>query len=660
MALYFCPHCEKEFDLPQGQEARCPTCLRRNDLVPLGAPGIRAPRSVSNPRSGLALALAVLGVLLAVGVVAWLRSRVDAPPAQGPRQAAAVAPVEVPAPEVESLALKYQGEAGLQRFIDEVQARVKDGGLVVGPGKPFLKPSMAASSWANRAPAATDELSLAWLLTGLARAQGLDLAFLQLRGVRDGGSSVGGRRLAVRLKGQVVPLLADVTDVAAFEPLSAGQLASLADVDRGRTAREAGDFKAAAEALEAALARTPDQPQALFERCRLGMARKVAEFALPDCDRALSLARDVDGLVEAAGFYLDSALLYRAFQLANEAVALEPQSVPAWLRRAEVRLAQLSAAAQEQRAQLLQEVDQAIEKARGVDPAAPRVHLLQAKRAFLQDDYVKAADEVETELKLHPETEEAYTLLGDFYGRSQMWPELEDLYLRYLERWPNRPQGLQMAAVARMSQNRGAEAEPLLRKLLEVDPRRQGTRIQLATLLFSSERLGEAMRLLDEEREQFPDDPAAPLLKAQVLALSEKWGEAEPILTALLERFPRNADAYELLYTVYRRQSAPDKARALLERAESKLSGARHVIAERLLQGGMVQEGVEVLKETLDKDPADERAAVTLAAVYHALGRAREAQEVRAAALSRSPNRELLEQRFNEAFEEVTRQEVTP
>ena len=653
MSLFFCPHCEKEFDVAPGNDARCPHCLRQRDLVPLGGPSVRVERAPRRPLGWLALGLVLLTVAGAVALL-LLRDKGAEPapaPALGDPKALA---------EVATFARDYQGEAGVARLLADLAARVKAGTVTLGAAEPHVRPQVLASLVKNGAPLHASEVSLALLVHLVADSQGLRLTMTEARDAGRGVTGFDGKHLAVTLNARRTPLVPPAAEASGDaaptdEPLPPSRLLAWSHADRARSARLTGDTRAAAAALDEAVSLAPDDPLVLFERCRLGMAQKLPEFALPDCEKALARAKDVDGLVEVAGFYLDAALLVRALQAVNDAIALDGASAAAWVRRAEVRIAQLASSPTDQQAALLADVDAAVAEAEKHDAQARGLHLARAKRAFLQNDFVTGSDEAEAELRRHPDNEAGYTLLGDLYLRSQMWPELDDLYTRYLARWPARPQGLQLLAVAKMQRGQGAEAEGLLKKLLEVDPRRQGTRTQLATLYLNGEREAEALALLDAEAAQFQDDPAPRLLKAQVLVLKEKWGEAIPALEGFVESWPKNPEGLTLLYSAYRKAGAPEKSATLLDRAASKLVGARLLVARRLLEDGQLDDGLAVLVEAAAKAPDDEEIAVTLAATYHALGKEAEASATRTAALERTSNRDQLEQRFKEAFDEVRR-----
>jgi|GEM_PF-3118619 len=653
MSLFFCPHCEKEFDVTPGGDARCPHCLRQRDLVPLGGPSVRVERASRRPLGWVALGLALLTA--AGGAAVWfLRQHHDTP---------AAAPSAVDAKvqaELDTFGHDYQGEIGLARLLALIAERVKAGTVVVGPDEPHVRPQVLATLLQNNAPLHASEVSVALLVHLLAEGQALKLTVSESREPNRGLTSFAGKHLAFLLRDQRTPVVPSDTAPAAEVVLRPTTLLAWGHTDRARSARQAGDTRAAASALDEALTLAPQDPLVLFERCRLGMAQKMPEFALPDCDKALAQGKDLDGLIEVAGYYLDAALLFRALQAVNDAIALDGKSAAAWVRRADVRIAQLASSPADQHAALLADVDAAVAEAERLDAQVPGLHLARARRAFLQNDFVTGSDEAEAELRRHPEGEAAYTLLGDLYLRSQLWPELDDLYTRYLERWPDRPQGVQLLAVAKMSRNEPAEAEKLLKKLLSIDPRRQGTRTQLATIYLSGEREAEGLALLDAEASQFPDDPAPRLLKAQVLVLKERWAEVIPVLEGFLEAWPKNPEGLTLLYTAYRKSNAPDKAAALLDRADQKLVKARALVARRLLEEGQVDEGLALLAEAQARSPDDEEISVTLGAAYHALGKTAEADAVKAKALERSSNREQLEQRFEEAFTEVKSDQEPP
>jgi tetratricopeptide (TPR) repeat protein len=610
---------------------------------------------VSRRPLGWLLAGLVLLTLVGGAAVMSLRQK-GAEPAPGPAARDLKAMEEVAA-----FGRDFQGEVGIERLLAELAGRVKAGNAFIGATEPHVKPQVLATLWKNGASLHASEVSLAAFVHLLAESQGLKLSVIETRAPDRGVTSFAGKRLAVQLREKRVPFCPSSDGAATgSEPSTAAETAlhpatlmAWACADRARSARLSGDTRAAAVALDEALALAPQDPLVLFERCRLGMSQRMPEFALPDCEKALARGKDVDGLIEVAGFYLEGALLFRALQSVNDAIALDGKAAPAWVRRAEVRIAQLASSPADQQAALLADVDAAVAEADKLDAQVAGLHLARAKRAFLQNDFVTGADEAEAELRRHPDNEGAYTLLGDLYLRSQLWPELDDLYTRYLARWPGRPQGLQLLAVAKMQRGQGAEAETLLKKLLEVDPRRQGTRTQLATLYLNGEREADALALLDAEAQAFPDDPAPRLLKAQVLVMKEKWPEAIPALEGFVESWPKSPEGLTLLYTAYRRTNAPDKASALMDRADLKLVKARTLVARRLLEDGQLDDGLALLAEAARKAPDDEEIAVTLAATYHALGNEAEADATKARALERTSNRELLLRRLDEAYEEV-------
>ena len=152
MSLFFCPHCEKEFDVAPGNDARCPHCLRQRDLVPLGGPSVRVERAPRRPLGWLALGLVLLTVAGAVALL-LLRDKGAEPapaPALGDPKALA---------EVATFARDYQGEAGVARLLADLAARVKAGTVTLGAAEPHVRPQVLASLVKNgRPPAGTEEV----------------------------------------------------------------------------------------------------------------------------------------------------------------------------------------------------------------------------------------------------------------------------------------------------------------------------------------------------------------------------------------------------------------------------------------------------------------------------------------------------------------------
>lgn len=668
MATFFCPHCDEEFELPGDRDVRCPSCLRRHDLVPVGEQARARTGSPKKHRmtTWALVALAILSVTAAA--LFWgFGARRDAGSSQGDSPG----PVAPPrSEEVRALARAYPGEAGLGKLLSVLHQRIEAGGLSLTPDSPHLRPELLAPLLERDAPLQTSETALVSLLHLVAQAQGLTIEIREARKPKRGRTGFAGKRFALRVQGQIIPLSprapgeeqgATGAPGASFgEPLAANLLLAYADADRARSSRIAGDTRSAGAALEKALERAPRDPLVLFERCRLRMAQEMPDFALPDCERALFEGGDVDGLTTLAGFYIDSGLLAKALRAVNDAAALAPEAASVWVRRAEVRMAQIAEVDSSQHATLLSDIDEAITKAKERDTRVPGLHLVMAKRAFLTNDFVTGADEAELELRLHPRSEAAYTLLGDFYMRSSMWAELAKLYEGYRREWPAKPQGLQMLALAKMSQGSLTEAETLLRELLRVDPKRKGTRVQLATLLMNAERSGDALKLLEEERNRFPDEVTAYILQAQILVLSDRWAEARPLLEQTVSSWPKSPDALTLLYATLLQLGDTKGAADMIERASKALVKARYIVATRLVEEGMINEGIALLEEAWRRAPEDEEIATTLAAVLHALKRDDEVVRVQKEALARSPNPGRLEQRFKEQLETVSQTPAAP
>jgi tetratricopeptide (TPR) repeat protein len=647
MPDFFCPHCDDEFRLSDGAELRCPSCLRKRDVVPLtGGPApTRAPR-----RRGVG---PLIGVLLVIAALAVFALILFSPRQDAARTADAGDHGQEVSASVQPFAQSWQGEAGLARLVDDITRRARAGEITVSADGPHVPAHMLGALYTEGTRFTASPLSMGLLVSRAARAQGLSPALLERHEPGHGGTTLGGKHLAFRLGGQLKPVAHDLGDEGSYRPVHAKTFESYGDVDQARALRRSGDHKAAAEALQRALRRTPAEPSALFERCRLSMAQKVPEFALPDCERALSIVKDASGQVELAGFYLRSAMLYKALRAANAAIELVPDHAPAWLRKVEVRIAQLASTPQDGQEALLADIDTALSRVEEIDPEAPGLRLAKGKRAFLQGDFVTGADLVEAELRRAPDNEEAYTLLGDFFARSKMWAELEELYSRYHARWPKRADGLQMLALAAMSQDQADKAERWLRELLAVDPDRSGTRLQLATLMAREDRVDDALALLDAEMTSFPDEPAPPLFKAQLLIVKERWAEARPVLELLLRSWPKSPDGYTLLYVTLLRLGETEAARDLMKRADDALLKASFIVGRRLVEQGMIPEGLSLLEGSHAAHPADEEILVTLASVYHAMGRTEDLTRVQEAGLARSPDPDQLRRRLEEALTEV-------
>jgi predicted O-linked N-acetylglucosamine transferase (SPINDLY family) len=174
-------------------------------------------------------------------------------------------------------------------------------------------------------------------------------------------------------------------------------------------------------------------------------------------------------------------------------------------------------------------------------------------------------------------------------------------------------------ALALLSAQRFAEAEPLLRAAMTRDPRDGHAKHALAKLLLDTARSDQALYLLDQMQAQFPG--AAPVLyeRSRALAACNRKSEAIAQLQELVRREPVSVQPRLALAGMLLRASRCQEALATLDTAETyvRTPGERaNVLGGRAncyAELGLFDQAIATQRQLLDLVQVDHRTLATLA-----------------------------------------------
>lgn len=290
------------------------------------------------------------------------------------------------------------------------------------------------------------------------------------------------------------------------------------------TALRAGDNAAALATATRWTTAEPENAEALSWLAQARGAGGDLPGAREALDRALALAPQRADLLTLRGYLdLQGRDLDKAAAGLGEALAQDPNQVPAYIALAHLALARGDRA----------EAERLVTYAKRVDAEHPRVLMLEAVLVTRQPG----------------ETDRALPLLA-----------------AAAERAPEDPLVLSALGIAFLERQHFAFAEESLRKALALTSASPALHAPLITALVAQDKVAEAMAAADawasRQPEALPPRWTRAQLRLQVGQVAEARGDLEAILAAQ----PRHAQAYELLLQVLAQTEGEPSVRAELER----------------------------------------------------------------------------------------------
>ena len=692
---YRCVLCGNDFTSEEPPK-RCPACLSSKGVqeaaLASGGASRGAAKDGGGPTSGVLWAVGA-AVVIAAAIAGWFLFAGDGPgpeaPATGAAQRAsggggtpvtpaAVDAVAAPDPAAATPAVaQYATGAVLAAAPDGTEAKAlalrehllslakgqKLRRLSVDTGldrRPLTADAITVALAAGETPPPLTTLEAAAFVVALAQGAGLPADVVEEKSDQGSATSITRKRIYARVAGVTVdPWEAEAkaaVDEAKLRPLDATTVRAFFQGLEALAAAEKQDFKGANAAVALGLGLAPDAPVLTFLKGQIAVLSGMVQFGIEDLERALAVEEDALGRFNLGVAYVQAQRFFKAHEALRRAIELDAKFAPAWLGLAQLHLARLAISPEGEQEGLIQSAQEAIEKARAIEPDAEGIAVTSAQVLLASDDERGAITVLDEAIRVHPERPQPYVLLGSLLANKGKWAELVSYLKGGLEKNPGEAQIRQLLLVAYLSQDRADEAERLLTDALAANPEMPDLRVELAGLLAQAGRKDDAHRLLEEEIQKFPESEKGALLLAQLDLDAGKPAEAAKRLDAVLESQPGRFEALVLRYIAAAQSKDEATQKKLLDRVATAQPNGRSILAQLLLEQGLVEEGAAVLDAVLRDRPGSPGESIMLYATYVSLGRLEDAARVRAAALEAAGDaRSQMEAQLDQVLQEATR-----
>ena len=319
---------------------------------------------------------------------------------------------------------------------------------------------------------------------------------------------------------------------------------------------------------------------------------------------------------------------------------------------AQLALDRLPTTPEAERADVLQEVAKELQAAEELDAGAPGLAQVKAQQAVYDERPDDALAELEAEVRGHPERARSWLALAELRAARGEDEEAVETLREALAAGVAGPEVPSRLAARLVQVSEPDEARRVLERALAESPSAPDLRPQLAMVHTMKDDSDAVRQVLAEQVARFPHDLASRLVLAQIEIAAGHFDQASRHLDTVLEERPDVAEAAALALVVAHR-SGGDVV-AARNRAVRTI-GRRAIVAQFLLENGLLAEGEAILREARDKEPDDLLGPVLLATLLTLDGRAAEAEKIRADALARAPEdqREDLTRQFEVLAEQV-------
>ena len=395
----------------------------------------------------------------------------------------------------------------------------------------------------------------------------------------------------------------------------------------------------------------PGDQYLLMARCAASFKQGMIKFALPDCEAALGKAGDAGGYAFAAGLHLNHKSLVTAAALFKKSLALKPGYPDALAGLAETLMATYPVTSQDQREAIMQELESTVELLQSKHPDFPRLMLVKGKLLLLKGSFLEAETTLRACTNKHPDLREAFLLLSKIYLSSESWADLQALLEGYVQRFPDDLEVKEMLLQVYGNLKMETSARQLAEAILKQDSKHKGINLTLAKMLLKAEKPEAALIYIDKELLLQPDIPEISYLKAELLFNMKKTDECKALLKKLLARSPKFISAYMMQYAIASAAGDKKEAAAVVKTVGDTIIRGELIMARQMIQLGYEEEGVAVLESYYAGHEDDEEAAVMLGLVYKQLGKEEALAKHMNKALTLSPNKDMLQQRFKEALD---------
>ena len=680
MSRFHCQHCDKPFDVADGDSLRCPTCLRTSGLSAAGGP-------TAGGRSPMIPVAAGLVVLVAAGAGAWWffgkkdsveatpsapapgRTVVDSPSVGASPAVSgtgATAPASPVAPTAEGAVAAFAKAAIGATAPEKLAALAKALTAKVTPmpvdrllGRDVLRPAALAGALEK----ATAESKLA--VTGV-EAGAFLLAAAQAAGLSAAPSVIvpaGGGRCVLRLVRLGVQLAEGAT---AIDPLTGLESAAttvskdapesyLLGLESMRKVEEHA-LDAAAELVSKAMIPLADDPALKMLHGQLATLRGAPDAGFEEMAAAVTVGADAASHFQLGVAYLQGEKQFKAFEAFKRATELDPKYAEGWAALGQVTLDRLETADEAQKAAVNAELD-GIEKALlAIAADAPGLFELRIERLALGGKVDEAVSEAKALVEKHPTRASLLTLLasllekkGDSDGAAAALEKAATL---------EGADALPLLKLAQMRAEAGKidEAIAALEKARVKAPHDPGILMQLAGAYQHAEKSDKAIEVATELEKRFPEVMEGTAMLAQLLVAKGETAKATETLERGLKRDPKSIPLYIILYMVHDRANETAKADEVMKRLLVVDRDGRMHVAGQLLKAQALDKALALMEAELKEHPERIEVSIALSQIYRSLDKKDDVERIRKAAIERAADKDAAKKRIDEALAEVDTQ----
>jgi tetratricopeptide (TPR) repeat protein/DNA-directed RNA polymerase subunit RPC12/RpoP len=688
-----CTHCDHRFSLAEGDEVRCPACLRKSGVVPERlfdgkAVSAAALSEGARPRMrGPALLLGVAAIAAAALAGWWFMAGPGEAPEPGGEIAAgagdaalaaaeaagvprdAVQPWLSADPRVSSFALglgvEGQGdEAKAQRLLEAFEKLHREGRFSKEStfdegmeGPPRTAGEVAAAITAGTSPRLTP-FELGALLVASLRALGAEASAAE---------SLSASNAATAVRRKVLGAMVGAPAARFYDPFggvmdAADKARPLTDVQvlaHGLALRAAwelskGELKAAAQSADHAAILDPESAAVLALVGQIKVSSGMPDLGIADLAKAVRQAPDALGYYNLGVAYAADESLFKAASAFEKSTELDPTFGAGWLAQANLKAQRLALSPKDQHEAMIAEARALLDEAQAADPSLAGIATSRAQILLFEGKDDEARALLTEAVAKHPGDASTRVLLGQLAVRAGDFAEAAGHLETAAMADPDQAGIRQLLDVAYAGLEDWPRAIATYEKLLEVRPDAPDLRVALAGALREGGDEERSRSVLVEQMERFPKEPMAPLLLAQLAMDDEDWTKAAELARAAnagQESFEGVLVEYIALF------HGGDKggASALADRLPLLRERGYALGAQALLEQGEVEPAIQLLERALAKAPADVESAVTLAMAFRLTGRHDDAMRVRSEILEQvaQDQRADVEKEFEQAFAQI-------
>jgi len=394
---------------------------------------------------------------------------------------------------------------------------------------------------------------------------------------------------------------------------------------RAHSHRVRAEFAQAYLDLSAAAAVAPDEPAVAFARGVADIDQGLADKGVPECEAALARRDDALARLFLAEVAQAMEQPVKALQRTEEVLRAHPDLAEALVAKAVLQLQRVATVPENQKAALVTEAQANLDKALTLDKNVPGAKAARAQTALLQKDDA-GAEKLLRDAAQGGDMDSGLMLAdllrkkGDNAGAVAV--------LQALPQRLDDDRFVLALLTALMANHEAPKALEIANQAYAQSPGNVQIGLMRADLLRMSGKIPEAIAAMEPLKTGAQGDKIA-LLQAQLLLQNHEADKAEPQLEAVVARLPDSRDATLLLLMAHAMAQHADKADALGKKAMAQKLLKPMDVAGVYLQSGDAEKAAKVLEALVQATPADAEAVGTLAMVYTASGRKKDAELLR-------------------------------